>query len=175
MPRSIYRESQGRGISPFVSTVGVVDDETSLIGFEVQAAKANAQNFCQIIDNTEDEQVVEPSAFDSSTDIEHMTDEEIKELVEGEKEDDTQVIDMTQMRSAQIVWQQLPRKYRMELLDTKRPNLNTTEFCNYLIGRAASTIGLARQYATLAASGADYKAQRLISEPFFNEVQKFLE
>ena len=43
MPRNVFREAQGRGISPMSSSLATVLDLEDLCGFELAAAKKNSQ------------------------------------------------------------------------------------------------------------------------------------
>lgn len=118
-----------------------------------------------------------PSAFDKDTDFSGMDDRQIEEAVKNEIGDSIDGLDITlrAAKSAGIIFEQMPSNYKMELLDTKHPNNNVMEFVKWLAGRSASVFGLTQQYATLAATGSDYKAERLLTEPIFREGQKFLE
>lgn len=49
------------------------------------------------------------------------------------------------------------------------------EFINWLAGRSATPFGLTREFATLAPSGADFRANQLFSARAFQDAQKFLE
>lgn len=118
-----------------------------------------------------------PSAFDKDTDFSEMDEKQIDEAVKSEVGGPLDGGDVTlhAAKSAGIIFEQMPSNYKMELLDTKHPNNNVMEFVKWLAGRSASVFGLTQQYATLAATGADYKAERLLTEPIFREGQKFLE
>lgn len=63
----------------------------------------------------------------------------------------------------------------MELLDTKHPNDKTQDFIKWLAGRSSAAFGLSEAFATLMPSSADFKAQQLMTQPAFQEAQKFLE
>lgn len=176
MPRNIWRFEQGRGISQATSSLGTILDSEDLTGFELAAAKKNSQTFAQIINTTPQGQEAIPSVFDQTTDFSNMTDEEIEEAVKAEVgQAEEQVITFQKARSAGIIYEQMPDNHKMELLSPNHPNENVMEFVKWLAGRSASVFGLTQQYATLAATGADYKAERLLTEPVFKEGQKFLE
>lgn len=175
MPRNIWRFEQGRGISQSTASLGTILDSEDLTGFELAAAKKNSQTFAQIINTSSsvDEQM--PSAFDADTDFSSMSEEEIEEAVKNEVNNSEQVISFQKARCAGIIYEQMPDNYKMELLSPNHPNDNVIDFVKWLAGRSASVFGLTQQYATLAATGADYKAERLMTEPIFREGQKFLE
>lgn len=42
MPRNVFREAQGRGISPMASVISTIQDLEDTVSFEIQAAKKNA-------------------------------------------------------------------------------------------------------------------------------------
>lgn len=177
MPRNVFRFAQGRGISPMSSSLATVLDLEDLCGFELAAAKKNSQTIATIIQNAS--QVLDegslPSAFDTNTDFEGMTDEEIEAAVKEEA--DTKPVTMTldKVKAAGVIYQVLPENFKMELLDTKHPNQAVPEFINFLAGRTAAPFGLSNQYATLVANGADFRAGQLMTQPAFDECQKFLE
>lgn len=74
-----------------------------------------------------------------------------------------------------MIYEQIPDDYKMELLDTKHPNQNMPEFIKWLAGRSSAVFGLSEAFATLMPTGADFKAQQLMTKPAFQEAQKFLE
>ena len=138
------------------------------------AAKKNSQTFAQIINTktSEDEQV--PSAFDTETDLDAMSDDEIKELVKNEAKSNETVVALNKAASCGIIYEQLPDNYKFELLDTKHPNQNMQEFIEWIAGRSSAVFGLSRAFATLNPD-ADLKAHQLMTQPAFTEAQKQLE
>ena len=86
MPRNVFREAQGRGISPMASSLATVLDLEDLCGFELAAAKKNSQVIAQVLQNPQQEEAYTPSAFDAGTDFSNMTDDEIKAAVELEQQ-----------------------------------------------------------------------------------------
>ena len=89
--------------------------------------------------------------------------------------DEEKTVSLQAARSAGIIFEQMPDNYKMELLSPNHPNESVMDFVKWLAGRSASVFGLTQQYATLAATGSDYKAERLLTEPVFKEGRKFLE
>lgn len=77
--------------------------------------------------------------------------------------------------SAGILYEAMPDDYRMELLDTKHPNDKIEDFIKWLAGRSSAVYGMSEAYATLMPTGADFRAQQLLTQPAFLEAQKFLE
>lgn len=123
--------------------------------------------------STEDATV--PSAFDEGTDFSSMTDEEVEQVVKQEQETAQQTMSLDRVTAAGAIYQVMPEGFKIELLDTKHPNQNMPDFIDWLAGRSAATFGLTREFATLAPSGSDFKANQLFSKMAFQEGQKFLE
>lgn len=81
-------------MSQSASSLGTIIDLEDLCGYELQAAKKNAQTFAQIYkaNNQQEQEAALPSAFDKDTDFSDMTDEEIEEAVKEEANVKEQVI-----------------------------------------------------------------------------------
>ena len=177
MPRNVFRVAQGRGVTPLTSSLATILDLEDLCGFEIAAAKKNAQTLAQVLQetssSTEDEVV--PSAFDESTDFENMTDDEIREAVKQEQQSNVQTVTLDRVNLAGAIYQVMPEGFKMELLDTKHPNSNTPEFIRWLAGRSSAPFGLTQQFATLQADGSAFRAEQIMTWPAFYEAQKFLE
>lgn len=88
MPRNVFRVAQGRGTPPLASSLSTSIDLEDLCGFELAAAKKNAQTIAQVLhtSNNSNEDAYTPSAFDTETDFDNMTDEEVEEAVKEETE-----------------------------------------------------------------------------------------
>ena len=69
----------------------------------------------------------------------------------------------------------LPPGYRAEAIDTKHPNDRMQDFVKWLAGRSSAVFGLSEQYATMQPTGADFRAQQLMTAPAIAEAQKWLE
>ena len=104
-----------------------------------------------------------------------MTDAEIEQAVKEESSIQEQTISFEKARSAGIIYEAMPDDYKMELLDTKHPNDKMEDFVKWLAGRSSAVFGMSEAYATLMPTGADFRAQQLLSQPAFLEAQKFLE
>ena len=177
MPRNIFRVAQGRGIPPIASSLATTLDLEDLCGFELAAAKKNAQTLAQVLQESSpsDENTAVPSAFDTDTDFSDMTDEEIEEAAKQEQQSSVQTMTLDKVVAAGAVYQVMPEGYKMELLDTKHPNQNMPSFIKWLAGRTAAPFGLSEQFATLASDGSSFRAEQLITWPAFYEAQHFLE
>lgn len=169
-PSNVWRPAQGRGVSQSSSSLGTIIDLEDLCGYELQAAKKNAQTFAQIYKNAAETNEADiPSAFDEDTDFSDMTDEEIEEAVKQEANIKEQVITFQKAMSAGILYEAMPDNYRMELLDTKHPNDKIEDFIKWLAGRSSAVFGMSEAYATLMPTGADFRAQQLLTQPAFLE------
>lgn len=177
MPTNVWRIAQGRGISQAASSIATINDLEDLCGFELQAAKKNSQTFAQIIHtpSSTDSDVELPSAFDSDTDFSTMTDDEIEQAIKEESKSQERTISFDKAASCGIVYEALPEDYKMELLSTNHPNEKVQEFIKWLAGRSSAVFGMSEAYATLMPTGADFRAQQLLTQPAFIEAQKYLE
>lgn len=177
MPRNVFRVAQGRGITPLTSSLATIIDLEDLCGFELAAAKKNAQTLAQVLQdaNNSQEDVVEPSAFDDDTDFSQMSDEEVEAVVKAAQQENVQTMTLDKVNAAGAIYQVMPEGYKMELLDTKHPNQNMPEFIRWLAGRSAAPFGLSQQFATLQTDGASFRAEQIVTWPAFYEAQKFLE
>lgn len=159
------------------SSLATILDLEDLCGYELAAAKKNAQTLAQVLQetssSTEDEVV--PSTFDENADFENMTDEQIAEAVKAEQDANVQTMTLERVNAAGAIYQVMPEGYKMELLDTKHPNNNTPSFIDWLATKSAAPFGLSEQFATFMPKGADFRANQLFSERTFEEAQKFLE
>lgn len=177
MPRNVFRVAQGRGVTPLAASLATILDLEDLCGYELAAAKKNAQTLAQVLQdsNASNEDVALPSAFDSDTDFSNMTDEEIEAATKEEANDQVQTMSLERVNAAGCIYQVMPENYKMELLDTKHPNQNMPSFINWLATKSAAPFGLSEQFATFMPKGADFRANQLFSERVFEEAQKFLE
>ena len=137
----------------------MISDLESLVGYELAAAKANAQTFATISKNATSEEASVPLAFDAS-DLDGMSEDEIKAIAAQEA---TQTVSMEATRSAGILFQKMPDDYKMELLQTAHPNEKVADFVKWLCGRSSGVFGLSEAYATMTPTGADFRAQQLMT------------
>lgn len=98
-----------------------------------------------------------------------MSAEEIDEAIKAEQNQAQPTMTLDKVTAAGTIYQVLPEGYRMELLDTKRPNPNIPDFIKFLASRSAAPLGLSQMFATLAATGSDYRAESVMSWPAFQE------
>lgn len=177
MPRNVFRVAQGRGVTPLAASLATILDLEDLCGFELAAAKKNAQTLAQVLQSssTSNENVEPPSPFDTDTDFDSMTDEEIEAAVKEQVDSETRTMTLERVNAAGCIYQVMPENYKMELLDTKHPNANTPQFINWLATKSAAPFGLSEQFATFMPKGVDFRANQLFSARTFEEAQKFLE
>ena len=178
MPRNIFRVKQGRGITPMSSSLSTIIDLNDYIGFELAAAKKNSQTLGMITNDKIVEKVNMPTAFDSDTDFSDMTDEEIEQVAKDvEDTTDETTVSLDQIKAAGVIYQQLPDGYKLDLLDTKHPNPNSIEFVKWLSVMSGGPLGLSSVYSTLKvdSSYTAFRGEQLMSQPTFEESQKFLE
>lgn len=144
MPRNVFRISQGRGTPPLASSLATILDLEDLCGFEIAAAKKNAQTLAQVLQgtSTSKENAIPPSPFEDGSDFENMTDDEIKAAVQQEQEANVQTVSLDRVNAAGVIYQVMPEDFKMELLDTKHPNANMPDFIKWLAGRSAAPFGL---------------------------------
>ena len=184
MPRNIFRISQGRGITPTTSSLSTIIDLNDYIGFELAAAKKNAQTIATIIDTKTDREVITPpSPFttgeneDEDLDFTNMTDDQIEEVAKQVAEEEEKTYSLDKINAAGVVYEQLPDGYKLDLLDTKHPNQNAIEFVRWLASMSAAPFGLTSVYSTLKvdSSYSGYMGERAMCVPVWEETQKFLE
>ena len=169
-----FRPHQGRGVSSLANVLGTILDLEMLQGFELQGAKRNAQLLLQILQDKQEEEAVEPSAFGDDEDIQNMSEEEIEKLTAQETEE-TKTYKLDKFNSAAAEYQVMPPGFKAELLEQKRPNPNTQSFIDWLAGRSFSPFGLSQMFATGKISNGDFKSNQLYSERCFQQYQKQLE
>ena len=106
MPRNIFRIAQGRGIPPIASSLATTLDLEDLCGFELAAAKKNAQTLAQVLQESSpnDEEAAAPSAFDTDTDFSSMTDEEIEAAAKQEQQTSVQTMTLDKVVAAGAVY-----------------------------------------------------------------------
>ena len=178
MPRSIYRVTQGRGISPTTSSLGNIIDLQDYVGYEIAAAKKNAQTLATITPKIEQEEVTAPSAFDEDTDFSNMSDEQIEQAVKQQEEDvKEKTITLDRIKAAGCIYQVMPDGYKFELVDTKHPNNNSADWVKWLASYSCAPFGLTSCYATLKCdtSYTAFRGEQLMAQPTFEEAQKGLE
>ena len=177
MPRNIFRVGQGRGVTPTTSSLSTIIDLNDYVGFEIAAAKKNAQTLGTISDTREREEISPPSAFPDDVDFSDMSDEEIDEVAKQVSDECEKTVSLDQIKAAGVIYQQLPEGYRLDLLDTKHPNQNAIEFVRWLASMSAAPFGLTSVYSTLKvdSSYSGYMGERAMCIPVWEETQKFLE
>ena len=106
MPRNVFRVAQGRGVPPLASSLATILDLEDLCGYELAAAKKNSQTLAQVLqtDSPTNEDTVLPSAFDTTTDFDHMTDEQIEAAAKEEVESQVQTVALDRVNAAGCIY-----------------------------------------------------------------------
>ena len=176
-PSTAWRKGS-RGISRAATAVNTATQLEDLVLSELEASRKNAQTFCFLKSNQE-EQEETPSAFGNAhdgdeMDVSAMTDEEVEAAVKAEVESEN-LVSLHVAKENSVAYQQLPPGWTADLLDTKHPNTNVEVMTNYLSGRVAAVLGLSRAFAVGNPTNEDFRAQQLLSAPAIIQYQKDLE
>ena len=173
------RFNQGRGISPLVAAINTLTDIHEIAASETQSAKVNSQLVGQIISDAKHE-VTSASVPDAFKAAVAAANAEVAAGGDGAAADgDAEKVEFSleEMEAIGAHFDEMPAGKRFELLDTKRPNPNMAAYLDWLVGTAASTLGMPRLYAMLRAE-ASYSAARAemcLAWTTFEECQKELE
>lgn len=159
------RFNQGRAVSPLTSAVTALVDLHETVASEAQAAKLNAQLVGQILQdaNVETDAVV-PSAFDDEAPAGGALPAEVE-------------FSTKELKAIGAHFDQMPLGMKIELMDTKRPNVNMPAYVEFVTGLIGGTRGLARVYSTLKAqtSYTAFRGEQVMTRPSFEEAQADLE
>ena len=160
------RFNQGRAVSPLVSALTALVDLHETVASEAQAAKLNAQMVGQILESETAEPEEGAAGFD---------DREVEGATEALP--DTVKFTTKELKAIGCHFDKLPPGLKIELLDSKRPNLNIIAYVEHVTGVIGATRGLARVYATLKAqtSYTAFRGEQAMSEQSFREARKDLE
>lgn len=178
MPRNVFRVAQGRGVTPTTSSLANIIDLQDYVGYEIAAAKKNAQTLATITPTTPEEKVQLPSTFDEETDFSDMSDEQIEQAVKAQMEEvPDKKVTLDRIKAAGCIYQVMPENYKFELVDTKHPNNNSAEWVKWLAGYSAAPFGLTSCFATLKvdSSYTGFRGEQLMAQPTFEEAQHTLE
>lgn len=147
-----------RGASSLWPGLRTLSDQSDLQGYEIQAAKRNSQIIGQVLQNetsTNEAEIaaeIDPEAMALAIDDEgNAVDSPVAEALEQEH------LDLDAINNASVIYDVMPENTRMELFDTKRPNLSTVDFSRWLNGGAAWAAGLSKLYSC-GESTASYSA-----------------
>jgi len=160
------RFNQGRAVSPLVSALTALVDLHETVASEAQAAKLNAQMVGQILESETAEPELGGGGFD---------DREVEDATEALP--DTVKFTTKELKAIGAHFDKMPPGLKIELLDTKRPNLNIIAYVEHVTGVIGATRGLARVYSTLKAqtSYTAFRGEQAMSEQSFREARKDLE
>lgn len=160
------RFNQGRAVSPLVSALTALVDLHETVASEAQAAKLNAQLVGQIL---------ESETAEVDDDYPGFSDPEVEGAAEALP--DTVKFTTKELKAIGAHFDKMPPGLKIELLDTKRPNMNLIAYVEHVTGVIGATRGLARVYATLKAqtSYTAFRGEQAMSEQSFREARKDLE
>jgi hypothetical protein len=178
MPRHVFRLNQGRGVTPMSSAATAMINTHEIVASETQAAKLNAKMVGQLLDSSEAETKTPvpaefaPGQTDDDAEVEDAANEPEGDETAGQPE-----LTFDDLDAIGAVYDLMPPKLKMELLDTKRPNPNMPGFIDWLVGMAGGVYGFSRPFATLnpIQSYAGFKAGQSITKPSIVEAQKSME
>ena len=159
------RFNQGRAVSPLVSALTALVDLHETVASEAQAAKLNAQMVGQILESeTADADDQPPEGFDDLAGAGQALPEDVKFTTK-------------ELKAIGAHFDKMPPGFKVELLDSKRPNLNLIAYVEHVTGVIGATRGLARVYSTLKAqtSYTAFRGEQAMSEQSFRESRKDLE
>ncbi len=174
-----YRLNQGGGKSPLTAGLASLIDTQMLQGYEIEAAKKNAQTLAQIY-QTQPDPPVDPSLYGEGapTEFERTEDpDQIADAVAQAQAEQPPQVTLDEIRAAGCVYDIMPENARMELLDTKHPNPNMPEFIRQVACRGGWSLGMSSVYTTgkVDSSYTGYRGEQLMSWRTFRAWQKFLE
>jgi|GEM_PF-3362397 len=146
--RGLGRVNQMRGSSRLWPALGTVADLSDLQGFELQAAKKNAQLIGTLtqteagdtaeIDAALDPDLIAPNAAPGTDD----------EAAAASTVDDRAPLEVDNIRHAGVIFDLLPPGVKMEILSATHPNEKLVEFSRWLHGGVAFALGLGNVHAT---------------------------
>lgn len=138
--RTLQRVNQMRGSSRFWSGLATIIDISDYQGYEVQAAKKNAQTIATI------EQTADQNEGEIAGEIDPYAETEGGEGGEGGvsdvASDDREHLELDNIEAAGTIYDVLPPNVKLSLLDTKHPNTNLIEFVKALNRGVAFAGGL---------------------------------
>lgn len=182
--RVMKRINQMRGASSLWPVLGTIVDLSEYQGYEVQAAKKNAQTIAQVTQQEEQNEgeLAEEMDPDAEAPIEGEEGSAADAGQDAKGEDvttDDGMVDLEldHIEGAGTIYDVLPPGVKMELLDTKHPNTNLVEFSKYLRGGSGYVVGLGNVHATGKAdsSYSAAMAEMLLSSQAFRKLFHELE
>ena len=157
MLREVWRFNQGRGTPPLAAPLDSLLDLESVTKFEVQAAMKNCQTLGQIYstvsrggDGEEEADELDPDLAKRAAAAGGEDDADAVADAAGGGDGMGEEIELENIKGSGAIFDLLPDNYKMELLDTKRPNPNVEGFVKWLSGRSGAAVGLAKCYGSVA-------------------------
>ena len=159
--RTVQRFNQERGASRFWSGLATIVDLSDYQGYEVQAAKNNAQKIATIEQTAEAESTAPVESeigdpyIDEQAAVPAAQDGTVPPPVSGaaspspsEPADERELLELDHIEGAGTIYDLLPPGLKMTLLDTKHPNNALVEFTRYLRGGVAFAGGLGQIHSS---------------------------
>jgi capsid protein len=162
----------------FAASLSSIADLEDITKYELAAAKKHSQTIATIEQERDTSPVLTdgldvPVISDGSTAEETQEALEAAELSSGDMPLDISGIE----KATGVFYEVLPPGLKMQLLDTKHPNPNMSEFIRWIEGRAGWAQGLASVYASGKAdsSYSASRAEQVLTWPMFEAEQHKLE
>lgn len=168
------RFNQGKPISQLTSALTCLVDLHETIASEAQSTKLNSKLVGQILSSgseADDPTGGRPMGFSDAANPSVGSDRDVGELPQKQE------FTLKELEAIGAVFNQLPEGWKIDLLDTKRPNPNLGQYLDLLMGLVGGTKGLARVYATLKAqtSYTAFRGEQIMTWPSFKKMSKNLE
>ena len=170
------RFNQGKPISQLTSAITTLVDLHETIASEAQSTKLNSKLVGQIISTAGGAADIpgtqRPMGFTNDAANPSVG----SSAPTGELPKKTE-FSLAQLQAIGSVFNQLPPDWKIELLDSKRPNPNLGQYLDLLMGLCGGPKGLARVYATMKAqtSYTAFRGEQIMTWPSFREMSKDLE
>lgn len=168
------RFNQGKPVSQLTAALTVLVDLHETIASEAQSTKLNSKLVGQILRTDADDAGIDadrPMGFTNAANPSLGSSEPVGELSENVE------FELKHLKAIGSLFDQMPPNWKIELLDTKRPNPNLGQYLELLMGLVGGTRGMARVYSTLKAqtSYTAFRGEQVMTWPSFREASKDLE
>ncbi len=170
-----WRINQTVAVPSVHASLGSMIDLEDLTKYEIQAAKKNAQTIATLTGPAPESAALSAtSGLDVSADF---GDDATTAAAIDEAAANIPPIELDNIEGANVIYDILPPDAKMELLDTKHPNANMSEFVRWIAGRVGWANGVGSVYATgkADASYTAFRGEQVMSWPAFEQEQHLLE
>ena len=173
-----WRINQTVAVPSVHASLGSMIDLEDVTKFEIQAAKKNAQTIATLTSPApENVGLSADSGLDVNRTFVDEADEAETAAAIEEAAADIPALELDHIEGANVIYDILPPDAKMELLDTKHPNANMSEFVRWIAGRVGWANGVGSVYATgkADASYTAFRGEQVMSWPAFEQEQHLLE